>query len=312
MSVHGRRPFALLAVVGALWLTTGQPIAGAPPDIRQILPNAAQAAPWTAAGDPLRYDATKLYDLIDGGAELYLQYGFAQAASLEYQRGEGSIICTVYEMKDPEAAFGIFSYGLTPKKTRVALGDGAAKAGFQLTFWQAKYYVVLDTYSQSAGVDKAQLSFAQMISKAIGSHAGPPAIVKRLPTGRLVPGTEKLFKGRAALDALFGVVATDVFQLGADDRLVVGDYSGARGNLTLFLFAYRDGTKAGRVMTSLKGALENQGGYRAVGQQGAESSWSKGDEFVVMQGGPDSLALVANASSVAEARSILAGLQARP
>jgi hypothetical protein len=72
-------------------------------NIQDLLPPEEEAAPWTRADEPLKYQADNLYNFINGGAEVYLEYGFVQVVSQEYVRAESSVICTIYEMKDPQA-----------------------------------------------------------------------------------------------------------------------------------------------------------------------------------------------------------------
>ena len=71
---------------------------------------------WEPYDELMRYGADNLYDFINGGAEVYVEYGFAQVITQEYVKGDDSIIFTIYEMGSPEAAFGIFSYNRTPQK----------------------------------------------------------------------------------------------------------------------------------------------------------------------------------------------------
>lgn len=137
-------------------------------DLQALLPAEAAVAPWKASGPATRYDRATLSNFIDGAAELYLKYGFANAITQEYVRGDDSVLCAIYEMTDSRAASGIFSNGLSPQKTRLPIGDGAARAGFQLTFWQGRYYVVVETFSTGPEADRLLDTFARVISANIG------------------------------------------------------------------------------------------------------------------------------------------------
>ena len=55
------------------------------------------------------FTETSLYGYINGGAELYLEYGFDTLIVTEMTVEGNDLKLEVYRMKDPEAAFGIFS-----------------------------------------------------------------------------------------------------------------------------------------------------------------------------------------------------------
>src|SRR5665811_1546039 len=55
------------------------------------------------------FSETSLYGYIDGGAELYLEYGFDTLVVTEVTALSKDIKVEVYRMTDAEAAFGIFS-----------------------------------------------------------------------------------------------------------------------------------------------------------------------------------------------------------
>lgn len=81
-------------------------------DIVDLLPDPFALPGIQLAGEPEIYQGEDLFDLINGGAEIYLEYGFVKVASQNYSemKGNSSLRVEIYEMTDPEAAFGIFSF----------------------------------------------------------------------------------------------------------------------------------------------------------------------------------------------------------
>lgn len=55
------------------------------------------------------YDGTSLFGYMDGGAELYLEYGFEHLQVIEIEAAGQSFSVQLYRMKTDSAAFGIFS-----------------------------------------------------------------------------------------------------------------------------------------------------------------------------------------------------------
>ncbi len=277
-------------------------------ELKSLLPPEEEVSPWAYAGEPLTYDAETLFNFIDGGAEVYLEYGFVEVISQEYARGEDSVITTVYEMKEPVGAFGVFSYNRSPRKSPLSLGDGGFKGGFQAAFWQERYYVVVESFSSSEQMEQALLSFGSKISDRIGKHASQPAALRRLPGNRLVPGSEKLLKGRLAVRSLFFLTEADVFQLGEEDLVLYGEYEGAGGKAKLFLVIYEKAEKTSQVASRLEKAFSSAKGYRSLSQDGPQSLCRKEDRYLGLLEGPNTLALVAEAHSLEEAREILGGI----
>ena len=140
-------------------------------DLQALLPGAA-VAPWSPDGPATQYDRATLSNLVDGAAELFLTYGFSRAVTQEYARGDDSVSCTIYEMASSDAAQGIFAHRLSPGAERLAIGNGAGRSGFQLTFWQGRHYVVIEVFSKGADADRAPEMFARAISAQIGREAG--------------------------------------------------------------------------------------------------------------------------------------------
>ena len=242
---------------------------------------------------------------INGGAELYHQYGFVQVISQDYERGDDSVVCNIYQMEDPEAAFGIFSYSRNPDRTAVAVGDGGFASSLQVTFWQDSYYVVVESFVPGEELDKVRMSFANFISSNIGDHAEPPPLLQELPRSGLIPGSEKLLKGKITVDSLLFLGKADPFQLAREDRVLYGEYEVTGGKAKLFWVVYQDEAKAARVYPRVKGVFGSGKGYRLVGEQGTESRYSKEDRFYLLRQAADRLLLVAEAPSLDEAAKIV-------
>lgn len=274
-------------------------------NIQDLLPPEEEAAPWTRADEPLKYQADNLYNFINGGAEVYLEYGFVQVVSQEYVRAESSVICTIYEMKDPQAAFGIFSYNRSPQKPSIPVGDGGFKGGLQTAFWQDRYFVLVESFSPGEEAEPVLVSLARQISRSIGDHAEEPEVIRRLPRQNLIESSTKLLKGRLAVDSLFFLEAADLFQLGKGDLVLSGEYQSTHGKTKLFLVVYRQGEKAGRTYLRLYEAFSPDMGYRFVDEQESQSFWKKGERYIALGQQADTLSLITEAASLEEAREIM-------
>lgn len=79
--------------------------------IINLLPSPFDLPGMQFAGEPEVSEGEDLFDLINTGAEVYLEYGFVQVVSQNYSgiTGKSSLRVEIYQMTDPEAAYGIFS-----------------------------------------------------------------------------------------------------------------------------------------------------------------------------------------------------------
>jgi len=169
--------------------------------MENLLPTNSQIAPWTKSGKPEIYKNRELFNYVDGGADIYLEYGFSQVISQEYSYEEESIVADIYEMNDPEAAFGIYSIHRDAHKPAANVGDDGTEFDYQITFWQDRYYVILLGYSTDKETKNVLRDFAKKISAHIPGHAKPPQIIHFLPKKFRVPRSESSLEGMLAVNS---------------------------------------------------------------------------------------------------------------
>lgn len=107
------------------------------------------------AGTEIRLSRTfsenSLYGYINGGAELYLEYGFDTLVVTDLTAGGSDLRVEIYRMKDDEAAFGIFSVSRFRCNGGPKLTDHMCRSAYQLQFCKGPFYVsiVNDTGSEA-------------------------------------------------------------------------------------------------------------------------------------------------------------------
>lgn len=97
------------------------------------------------------FTETSLYGYINGGAELYLEYGFDTLIVTEMVVDGSDIKLEVYRMKDPEAAFGIFSVSRFRCNAGQKSTEHICRSAYQFQFYKGPYYVSIinDTGSEA-------------------------------------------------------------------------------------------------------------------------------------------------------------------
>lgn len=97
------------------------------------------------------FSETSLYGYINGGAELYLEYGFDTLVVSELLADGRDIKVEIFRMKDTEAAFGIFSVSRFRCNGGARLTDHMCRSAYQMQFCKGPYYVSIinDTGSEA-------------------------------------------------------------------------------------------------------------------------------------------------------------------
>jgi hypothetical protein len=143
-----------------------------------LYPSGGRAAePLLRAGDlqglsvtaATTYEGKALYGYIDGGADLYREYGFVrltvQGLTLE---GE-EYTAEIYRMADDSAAFGIFSVSASDGSD--SLGPHSASSLYLSQFASGPFFVRVVNYTGSAGAARRSEQMASVIRARTGTRA---------------------------------------------------------------------------------------------------------------------------------------------
>jgi len=176
--------------------------------IYEILPGANCPA-IDSYGAPKLYVGDDLFDLINGGAELYHEYGFMEVltASLVLQ-GCNSLKVEIFDMGSPEAAWGIFGMTASSNATALSIGDTARKGEGYLQFIKGSYMVYLyyDHVEETEGVNAAECMTAN-----IKISTDLPELLQVVDAREEKPENIIYFRGNLGLSGIYNFHYKDVF-----------------------------------------------------------------------------------------------------
>ncbi|MFC1544541.1 DUF6599 family protein [Gemmatimonadota bacterium] len=234
-------------------------------------------------GEAQLYQGRELFDYSDGGADLYLEFGFVEAAVREYKSPVGDdITAVVYRMEDPEAAFGVFSIirrgAFTPRK----MGAMGARSEFEYIFCHGDFFVQV----QSTGQDTLTARVVDEISAKIdseleGGSTDWPKALSLLPRRGFVPHSEVYFEGPLALNSRRFISDKNLFALsdsipGAMASFMVRD----GGHPAIYLvIEYPDSAFSRRVFDSLEEFYQNTADQDR--DQDANVQFKTGDDRII-------------------------------
>ncbi|MCZ7556972.1 MAG: hypothetical protein M5R41_11290 [Bacteroidia bacterium] len=138
--------------------------------------NTADIPGWSIE-QPDRYNDKQLFGYINGGAELYLEYGFRMVTAWRCQKGKQEFVADVYEMATPAAAFGMWSIS---RRNCTSTLDGAmwsCVTSNQILFTRGSVLVNITIYDKSEESRSAARKAAVALLKRIeGKDFMPPEV----------------------------------------------------------------------------------------------------------------------------------------
>jgi hypothetical protein len=117
------------------------------------------------------FTAESLYGYMDGGAELYLEYGFDTLTVTEVVSGGKDIKIELYSMSDAEAAFGIFSVSRFRCNGGPRLTEHQCRSAYQLQLCKGRYYISI---INDTGTDAEQKTANEIAAYLISNISDPP------------------------------------------------------------------------------------------------------------------------------------------
>jgi hypothetical protein len=234
--------------------------------LRGYLPADGAAAGWVRDGGPQEFEGEDLYTYIDGGAEIYQEYGFRRAAVQDYRDAAGrEVSLEIFEMADPAAAFGMFTFKRSGKGAPLALGGGAELEAYYLNFWRGRFLVTLTGFDESPGTLEGLKALAGAAEKGLGAGGDVPGIVGLLDPEGLVAGSVKYLRGLLGLANVypFGTARGLNFK-----EAVRGVYDGGETLIVLEYGSVEARTAAGR---ELEAALAASGRFERPGDSPADA-----------------------------------------
>jgi hypothetical protein len=157
------------------------------------------------------FTGESLYGYIDGGAELYLEYGFDTLIVTELTCNGRDIEVEAYRMNDDEAAFGIFSVSRFRCNGGPKLTEHLCRSAYQLQFCKGPYYIsIVNGEGTKADQECANSLASVILSHIIEPSFRPDRFFNDLPddetmrSADLVRGPLGIFNGTPDLSEIMG------------------------------------------------------------------------------------------------------------
>jgi ferredoxin len=176
----------------------------------------------------------KLFEYINGGAEVYLSYSFIQVSTATYiKKGtDNSVKVNIWEFGSSDDAYGIFAKDRAGHG--INIGNEASLYDNYLWVWKDKYFISLEPYSGSISPDDVTFIGAFIADSIPSGKVSLPVILKYLPEDGYVQGSSRYFHKKIILDNLYisdRFIDKNVFNLSDQTDAVVADYKSDKNRL---------------------------------------------------------------------------------
>jgi hypothetical protein len=231
-----------------------------------VMPPDGFAPGWVKAEALRTFGGSRLFDHIDGGAELYLEFGFKTLGVQRYARGEDELVLEVYEMAGPESALGLYLMKCGTETPLAAIGARNSSEAAQFTILKGRYFLHVNNASGREDLVPAMAALANRALETVPDER-PADLLSMLPAEGLVPGSSALFKGPVGLSAVYSLGEGDILDQRGDVFGASGTYEKSRdGRFSLILVTYPDSARAAAAYAGLAARLDP---YLTVIQEGA-------------------------------------------
>ncbi|MBN2173092.1 MAG: hypothetical protein JW731_03105, partial [Bacteroidales bacterium] len=219
-------------------------------DLNMYLPEQNDIPGWNLQESPEIYQGDDLFSHINGGADIYFEYGFRQVVGCKYANNSGNNIrIEIYEMEDDISAFGIFTVNSSTGGDLLEIGDISFQYDYYIDVWKSNYFLRCTATHKSPAIKDTLQLFAKGVVSKLKSDGSVPKIVKAVDFGSTDQKSIKYVQGLIALG--------NVFNFGSGSVTGFTEAAAAKrdGNL-IFVFSYENEHKRSEWFAALKGKMK--------------------------------------------------------
>jgi len=232
-----------------------------------LMAPASDYFPDESAGKIEVFKGQKLFDYMNGGAELYLAYGFVEIAVWNYATAGNQATVEIYEMGGLAEAYGIFSH--TSRGDPVDVGVPAMLARGMLSFYKGKFYVRVVAKSDPVKARDLLIALGKQVAATVPGESKPPKEVGFLPEGSIKGSLRYLVNPETARTIWFDGEGKLILTKQA--KAVTAFYPGGDADIQATRISYPDKAAAVKACRALGKKLalktaEARGGCSASGK----------------------------------------------
>jgi hypothetical protein len=222
---------------------------------------------WQKTEDKI-FNRETLYRHINGGAELYLSYGFRSLFSRTYNcPGQPELIIEVFDMETSANAYGVFAHSResTDILSDSTFGQGSQYIDGLLLFWKDRYLLSLLGSPETELSGQVIYKLAEKIEQAIPRPGKMPALLSLLPPEGLIQSSIRYFHHHIWLNTYYYIADQNILHIDQNCEAMLAEYrQGESSPLLLLVIKYPDPQKALSATQNFKKTFLADAGERSV------------------------------------------------
>lgn len=182
-------------------------------EIRAPLPASLPGSGFNLADTIQLYDASNLYEKIDGHDAAFFRFGFVSLTFASYS-GDGTTFVDVYayRMNRRENALGIFAAERSDPDENLPIPDAAYRSGGALFFYRGPWYVQITPSVVGPAIEAAINELADSLTMIFPAPAQPLPQLSWFPAADRVANSEGFFPDNAFGTDVIAEVFTAQYQ----------------------------------------------------------------------------------------------------
>ena len=213
---------------------------------------------WRKSGRSQAFIKADLFNHIDGGAELFLEFGFKGVTVQRYAKGQAELVLEAYEMDNPDAALGIYLMKCGAETPLPGIPARNSSEAAQFTILKGDFFVLINNPEGDKGLVPAMTALAADFLAPVPSPAPDDRLWDPLPKGRRITGSERLVRGPIGLQPFYTFGEGDILGLGGRIFGVLANYDEGGGQAsTRMSIVYPVAADARSVFLGLRANLDS-------------------------------------------------------
>jgi hypothetical protein len=181
-------------------------------DIKNLLPKSSELSSCKMSDTIRVYKGDELFNYVDGGAEIFMEYGFKQVATTNYaDKNNNQLQVEIYEMKDSSAAYGAYTFYLNGEGKPFNAGTEGAFIDYFAVFWKGNFLTVISASEYKEVLEPAFKEIAKVINSKISSIAQAPSMIVNIKKSGVNESYIKYLKGNVGLSNVYRFIPGNSF-----------------------------------------------------------------------------------------------------
>ncbi len=211
---------------------------------------------WKRSGAPETYGPAALYNVIDGGAELFLEMGFIHLQVQKYSGAGAEIALESYRMENAAAALGIYLLKCSRETPLPGLDERHSGDRFQIVLLKGDSFIQVNNFNGRENLLPVMIQLARQAAAAIPAGA-PVRELDILPAENQVPGTALLLRGPYSLQSVYTLGDGDILRLAGKIFAAAAEYREPTGAAyTMIVAPYPEAALARASFDNLRDHLD--------------------------------------------------------